>query len=301
MDSWPVTVALPMVLALIMFGLGLALTMDDFTRVVRYPRAVIVALSCQLVALPALAFGLVVAVGLAPELAVGVMLLMASPGGATANLLSHLFRGDVALNVTLTAVNSVLAVVTLPLVTNLALGYFAPPGADGIGLQFGKVAQVFALVLIPITAGMATRRLRPGFADRMDRPVRMISVGFLAVVTLAALAAERDSVLDYLAAVGLVVALLCVASLGIGYFVPKAFGVARTQAIACSMEVGIHNSTLAMTVAISVLGDIRMAVPAGVYGIVMLPIAFLAGTAISRRIRRDEAAEPVAATSAARE
>ncbi|MCP2297102.1 bile acid:Na+ symporter, BASS family [Nocardia amikacinitolerans] len=292
MDSWPVTVALPMVLALIMFGLGLALTADDFTRVVRYPRAVVVALTCQLVVLPAIAFGLVIAVGLGPAPAVGVMLLMASPGGATANLLSHLFRGDVALNVTLTAVNSVLSVLTLPLVTNFALGYFAPPGADGIGLQFGKVAQVFALVLIPVAAGMVARRLRPGFADRMDRPVRIVSVAFLAVVTLAALVAERGNVLGYLAAVGLVVALLCVTSLGVGYFVPKAFGVTRSQAIACSMEVGIHNSALAMTIAISVLGDIRMAVPAGVYGIVMLPIAYVAGSAISRRIRREETVEP---------
>ncbi|WP_431971896.1 bile acid:sodium symporter family protein [Nocardia sp. bgisy134] len=288
MDSWPVTVAMPMVLTLIMFGLGLGLTANDFTRVVRYPRAVVVALSCQLVVLPALAFGLVLAVGLSAELAVGVMLLMASPGGATANLLSHLFRGDVALNVTLTAVNSVLSVITMPLVGNFALGFFEPPGADGIGLQFGKVAQVFALVLIPVVAGIVVRRLRPGFADRMDRPVRVVSVGFLAVVTLAALVAERGNVPGYLAAVGLVVALLCVTSLGVGYFVPKAFGVTRTQAIACSMEVGIHNSALAMTIAISVLGDIRMAVPAGVYGIVMLPIAYLAGTAISRRIRRDE-------------
>ncbi|MEV0028304.1 bile acid:sodium symporter family protein [Nocardia sp. NPDC050793] len=299
MDSWPVTVALPMVLTLIMFGLGLALTAGDFTRVVRYPRAVAVALSCQLVVLPALAFGLVLAVGLSAELAVGVMLLMASPGGATANLLSHLFRGDVALNVTLTAVNSVLSVVTMPMVANFALGFFEPPGTEGIGLQFGKVAQVFALVLIPVAAGMTTRRLRPGFADRMDRPVRVVSVVFLAVVTLAALVAERGNVLDYLAAVGLVVALLCVTSLSIGYFVPKAFGVTRTQAIACSMEVGIHNSALAMTIAISVLGDIRMAVPAGVYGIVMLPIAYLAGTAISRRIRRDE--RPLATAGAARD
>ncbi|MEU2251584.1 bile acid:sodium symporter family protein [Nocardia xishanensis] len=299
MDSWPVIVALPMVLTLIMFGLGLALTTGDFTRVVRYPRAVVVALGCQLVVLPALAFGLVVAVGLSAELAVGVMLLMASPGGATANLLSHLFRGDVALNVTLTAVNSVLSVITMPLVTNFALGFFEPPGADGIGLQFGKVAQVFALVLIPVVAGMVTRRLRPGFADRMDRPVRVVSVAFLAVVTLAALVAERDNVLDYLAAVGLVVALLCVMSSSVGYFVPKAFGVTSTQAVACSMEVGIHNSALAMTIAISVLGDIRMAVPAGVYGIVMLPIAYLAGTVISRRIRRAE--KPLAAAGAARE
>ncbi|MEV0294696.1 bile acid:sodium symporter family protein [Nocardia sp. NPDC050710] len=284
MAGWQVTVALPIVLALIMFGLGLALTVDDFARVVRYPKAVLVALTCQLIVLPAIAFGLVVLVDVQPPLAVGVMLLAASPGGATANLLSHLFRGDVALNVTLTAVNSVLAVITLPLLCNFALGYFAPTGQDQLGLQLTKVLQVFAIVLIPVTAGMLARHYAPGFARRMDRPVRIVSVVFLVLVTLAAIFAERANILDYLLDIGLVALSLAVASLSIGYWVPKAVGVPRAQAVACSMEIGIHNSTLAMTIAISVLDDVRMAVPAGVYGTIMLPIAYSAGTLMTRRV-----------------
>ncbi|MEU8901496.1 bile acid:sodium symporter family protein [Nocardia sp. NPDC048505] len=283
MDGWPVTVALPIALALIMFGLGLALTVADFTRVVKYPKAVVLALGCQIVVLPLIAFGLVTAFDLAPQPAVGVLLLAASPGGATANLLSHLFHGDVALNVTLTAVNSILAVVTLPLLTNLALDYFAPPGAGGLGLQVGKVLQVFLIVLVPVLAGMLTRHWAPGFARRMDRPVRIGSLVFLAFITMAALIAERGNIFDYVLQVGLVMLLFAVASLVIGYWVPRLAGVRRAQAIACSMEVGIHNSTLAMTIAISLLDDVRMAVPAGVYGVGMLPLAYAAGVLMTRR------------------
>ncbi|MFC9897425.1 bile acid:sodium symporter family protein [Nocardia sp. NPDC127579] len=295
MDGWPVTVALPIALAFIMFGLGLALTVADFARVVSYPKAVTVALGCQIVVLPLIAFGLVALLDLAPPLAVGVMLLAASPGGATANLLSHLFRGDVALNVTLTAVNSVLAVVTLPLVTNFALTHFAPDGAGGLGLQFGKVLQVFLIVLIPVLAGMLTRRWAPGFARAMDRPVRIGSIAFLALVTLAALFAERANIVDYALQVGAVMLIFAVASLAIGYWVPLVAGVRHAQAIACSMEVGIHNSTLAMTIAISLLDSVRMAVPAGVYGVAIAPMALGAGALMARRsrARAEPGADPI--------
>src|SRR5215217_6844223 len=117
MNSPLTTVLLPLALAIVMFGLGLSLTWGDFARIRQQPRPVLIALGCQLLLLPALCFGLVLAFRLPPALAVGMMLLAASPGGTTANLYSHLFRGDVALNVTLTAVNSVIAVVSLPLVT----------------------------------------------------------------------------------------------------------------------------------------------------------------------------------------
>src|SRR3712207_1797316 len=138
-DSALITIGLPIALAIIMFGLGLSLTPGDFARVARSPRAVVVALVTQVVVLPLVAFALVELFDLDPLLAVGVMLLAASPGGTTANLFSHLFRGDVALNVTLTAINSVLAAVSIPLVTNLAIAHFDAEGE--LGLQFAKVVQ----------------------------------------------------------------------------------------------------------------------------------------------------------------
>ena len=155
MDSALTTIGLPIALAIIMFGLGLDLTLNDFRRVGRHPRAVAVALACQLILLPAICFGLVVLLDLPPLLGIGMLLLAASPGGTSANLFSHLFHGDVALNITLTAINSVIALFTLPLIVGLAIQYY-DRGHD-VALPFGEVVQVFAIVLIPVAIGMFVR------------------------------------------------------------------------------------------------------------------------------------------------
>lgn len=292
MDSALTSVALPAALAIIMFGLGLSLTVDDFARVARHPKAVAIALVCQLVLLPAIAFGLVTAFDLDPLLAVGMMLLAASPGGTTANLFSHLFRGDVALNVTLTAVNSVIAVVTLPLITNFALVYFDPTdgGGDTLGLQFTKVLQVFAVVLVPVALGILVRRRSPAFADRADRPVRIGSAVVLALVIVGTVVSERENIADYAAEVGLIAVAFCVLSLTVGYLVPRRLGITDRQSVACSMEIGIHNSTLAITIAISLLDSVRLAVPAAVYGVVMFPVAAAFGWLITRTTKSGDPA-----------
>ncbi|NLG54692.1 MAG: bile acid:sodium symporter family protein [Rhodococcus sp.] len=282
MDSALATVGLPVALAIIMFGLGLSLTVADFGRVARHPKAVAVALVCQLLILPVIAFGLVKLFNLEPLLAVGVMLLAASPGGTTANLFSHLFHGDVALNVTLTAVNSIIAVVTLPIVTNFALLYFDPGEGNALGLQFGKVVQVFAIVLIPVALGVLVRRLYPGFAAAMDKPVRIGSAAVLVLVIVGTVVAERENIGGYIASVGLITLLFCILSLTIGYFIPRQLGITSRQSIACSMEIGIHNSTLAITIAVSLLANVTMAVPAAVYGVLMFPVAAVFGWIITR-------------------
>lgn len=276
-DSVLTSVLLPVALAIIMLGLGLTLTVADFTRVLRMPRAVLVALGTQVLLLPVICFGLVTLFDLAPALAVGMMLLAASPGGTTANLFSHLAGGDVALNVTLTAVNSVLAMITLPIVVNLSLAHFLGDGQ--IGLQPAKMLQVFAIVLIPVALGMLLRNKQPGFAERMARPVKLGSILVLALVIFAAVYTERDNVLDYLAAVGVVAVLLNVLSLALGYAVPRLARLGERQSIACSMEIGIHNATLALTIALSpsLLDNSEMSIPVAVYGIVMfIPTAAFA-------------------------
>ncbi|RVW06584.1 bile acid:sodium symporter family protein [Rhodococcus spongiicola] len=283
MDSALATVALPAALAIIMFGLGLSLTVADFVRVARHPRVVSIALACQLLILPAVAFGLVLLFDLPPLLAVGMMVLAASPGGTTANLFSHLFRGDVALNITLTAVNSVIAVVTLPIVTNFALGYFDPDTGTSVGMQFTKVLQVFAIVLIPVAIGMLVRAKRAVFAQRMDRPVRIASAVVLMLVIVGTIVAERENVGSYIADVGMITLLFCLASLTVGYWIPKLLGADKRQSIACSMEIGIHNSALAIAIAISVLDSVDMAIPGAVYGVVMFPAAAAVGWLIARR------------------
>ena len=268
-SSTATTVFLPVALAIVMFGLGLSLTGEDFRRVVRYPRAAVVALGCQILLIPGICLGLVVVTNLQPELAVGMMLLAAAPGGTTANIFSHLARGDVALNITLTAINSVLAVVTLPIVVNLSLAGFLE-GEDSIGLQPAKLLQVFAIVLIPVGIGMLVRKKASGWAERMDRPVRIASIVVLFSVIAVAVFQERGNVGEFLQQVGLLTLLLATVSLAIGYFVPRAARVPRGQAIAASFEIGIHNSTLAITIALSpsLLDNPTMAVPAAVYGLI---------------------------------
>jgi len=283
-SSTATTVFLPIALGVIMLGLGLSLTVADFTRVVRYPRAAAVALGCQILVLPAVCLGLVLLFDLEPALAVGMMLLAASPGGTTANLFSHLARGDVALNITLTAVNSVLAVVTLPIVVNLSLAGFME-GDAAIGLQPDKLLQVFAIVLVPVGIGMLLRHRAPALADRLNRPVRIASVVVLVSVIAVAVYQERDNVLDYLRSVGLVALLLCLASLTVGYLVPRAARVPRGQAVASAFEIGVHNSTLAITIALSpaLLNSTEMAIPAAVYGILMFFPAGVLAYLLSRR------------------
>jgi BASS family bile acid:Na+ symporter len=294
MGSALTTVLLPLALALVMFGLGLSLTPADFARVGRQPKAVVIALVLQLLVLPAVCFGLVLAFDLPPLLAVGMLLLAASPGGTTANLFSHLFRGDVALNITLTAVNSLVAVVTLPVITNLAISYFDPADGGTLGLQLGKTAQVFAVVLVPVAIGMLVRRRAPGFAERMDKPVRILSAVVLALVIVGTIVAERDSISGYVQDVGLPALLFCLASLAAGFFVPRALGVVQRQAIASAFEIGVHNGTLAIAVAISVLGSVQLAVPAAVYSVLMFPAAALFGWLITRTANRPAAEEVTA-------
>ncbi|MEV7395627.1 bile acid:sodium symporter family protein [Aeromicrobium sp. NPDC092404] len=282
MDSALSTVGLPLALGIIMFGLGLSLTPDDFRRVSRHPRAVVVALACQLLLLPAVCFGLVLLFDLPPLLGIGMMLLAASPGGTSANLFSHLFHGDVALNVTLTAINSVIAIFTLPIITNLAIAWF--DREDSVSLQFRKVVEVFAVVLLPVLLGMLVRARRAAFAARMDKPVRIGSAVILAILVIAILLDQRENVGDYLADVGLATAVFCAVSLVVGYVIPKAAGIVESQAIASSMEIGVHNGTLAIYVAVEVLDSTEISVPAAVYSLFMFVFAAAWGYVLSRRI-----------------
>ena len=232
--------------------------------------------------LPAICLGIAHAFGLAPELAVGLMLLAASPGGATANLFSHLAKGDVALNITLTAVNSVLSLATLPLIVNFAMVHFM--GRDQtIPMQFSKVVAVIAVVLVPVLIGMAIRAKRSDIADRMDRPVRIVSAVFLVLVILASVFKERANVGRYFQEVGLAALAFNLASMFVGYFLPRLFRVERKQAIAIGMEIGIHNGTLAIAIALTVLGNSTMSIPPAIYSLIMFFTAAAFGMIVSRR------------------
>lgn len=178
MDSLVITVFLPIALAIIMAGMGLELTLKDFKRVRQHPKAVFIALFCQLIILVAIAFMICKVFALLPMIAVGLMLLAASPGGATANLFSYLYKGDIALNITLTAINSVLAAFTLPLIVNFALLHFVA-SEQHVGLQFSKIIQVFVIILFPVIIGMLIRHFSPKFAEKLNKPVRVFAIVFL--------------------------------------------------------------------------------------------------------------------------
>src|SRR5688572_19007940 len=238
------TVFLPLALGVIMLGLGLSLRIADFRRVIIYPRAVGIGLGCQMLLLPAVCLGVAHAFALPPELAVGLMLLAASPGGAVANLFSHLARGDVALNITLTAVNSALSMITLPLIVGFSLEHFLG-ASHAIPLQPGKLLTVVAIVLTPAAIGMVVRARRPELAARLDRPVRIVSAVFLFGVIMSAVIAERANIRSFVVQVGPAALAFNLASLGTGYFVPRLARIERRQAIAIGMEIGIHNGTLA--------------------------------------------------------
>lgn len=282
--SLATAVFLPLALAVIMFGLGLSLRIADFTRVLMFPKAVLVGLAAQVVVLPLVCVAIAHAFGLAPALAVGLMLLAASPGGAVANLFSHLAHGDVALNITLTAINSVLAIITLPIIVNLSMLHFMGE-AQSIPLQFTKVMQVFVIVLGPVALGMLVNAKATRAAEALRRPMKWLSVIFLASVIAVAGMQDQGNVGGYIKAVGAACLLFNLASLAIGYGLPRLLKLERPQAIAIGMEVGIHNSTLAITVAMSpmMLGDPQMAIPAAVYGVMMLFTAAGFGWLVNRK------------------
>jgi BASS family bile acid:Na+ symporter len=298
MGSALTSIGLPVALGIIMFGLGLSLRPADFARVAKHPKAVIIALVCQLLLLPALCLGLVVLFQLPPVLAVGMMLLAASPGGTTANLYSHLFRGDVALNISLTAVNSCVAVFTLPLITNLAILWFMP-GQDELGVQFAKAVEVFAIVLLPVLLGMLVRWWKPAFATRMDKPVRIASMLILAIVIVGAIVSNWQLLIENVGRLALITVVFCLLSLAIGFLVPRLFRVEPRQAVASSFEIGIHNATLAIVIAQTVIGSMEMSLPGAVYGVLMFFVALGWGFLIRRLVPVERDAAPAQTDSAA--
>lgn len=278
------TLALPIALGIIMLGLGMSLTLDDFKRVARYPKPVLIGLGCQILLLPLACFGIALGFKLEPALAVGLMLLAASPGGTSANLYSHLAHGDVALNITLTAVNSVIAILTMPIIVNLSLIYFMTAD-QAIPLQFTKVLQVFVIVLGPVAIGMLLKSKLPNFAQRMEKPVKIMSALFLALIVVLAMVQDWQTLVDYAPVVGAAALLFNLVSMAVGYYVPQLLSLNKRQSIAIGMEIGIHNGTLAIALALSpvLLNNATMAIPAAIYSIIMFFTAALFGLWVNWR------------------
>jgi bile acid:Na+ symporter, BASS family len=284
-SSFFATALLPLALFVIMTGLGLSLTVADFKRVMVYPRGVFIGLGNLLLMSPLLAFLAAVAYQLPPELAVGMLLLGAAPGGTTANLLTHLARGDTALSVTMTAVSSLAAVVTTPIVLALATAHFLGTQTEAQLDMVRIVLRVLTITVVPLSIGMALRAYAPAFAAQAEPWVKRAALGFFAIVVAGAMYEARNEALGMLLAVGAATLTLNLAAMGLSWFIARRAKLDLRQSTAIAIELGVHNTTLTMAVG-AMIAPVYM-IPGAVYGIQML---FTAG-AFVWFIQRRNAAE----------
>lgn len=277
-------VFLPLALFIIMLGMGLGLVPKDFQRVLIQPKGVIFGLIAQLVMLPIVGFLLASLFPLSPELAVGVMVLAACPGGPTSNMLAYLAGGNVALSVTLTAISSLITVFTIPIVVNLSMQSFL---GEGTALQLSflqTVVQIAVITIVPVSIGMLLRRYAPLFSEKAEKWVKWISIFFMALIVFGLLLKERDNVSSYLLQVGWVTLTLNIITMALGYLLASIVKLSHEDATAITCEVGIQNGTLAIAIASAptLLNNPTLSIPAAIYSLVM----FLTGAAWAMWARR---------------
>jgi BASS family bile acid:Na+ symporter len=273
-------VLLPVALAIIMGSLGLALTTADFRRVLEAPRGIGIGLANLLVVSPFLAFGSAEVFGLDPVFAVGLVMMGAAPGGAMANLLTHLARAETALSVTMTAISSVAAVVTVPLYLKLAIDHFDAPVGDHVSM-LGTVARVFAITIVPLAIGMAYRARRPAQAIALEPRFKRGALAVFVLVVIGAVVAEWDRVTASFGTVAPAALALNVAAMSVSFGVARLARLPDRQATAIALELGLHNATLTIAVATTI--DTRLAIPAAVYSAFMFVTAVPFTALMARR------------------
>lgn len=279
------TIILALSLIVIMLGMGLSLQVNDFKRVFVYPKAILLGLLNQLIILPLIGFFLVSAFSAKPEVAIGIMILAACPGGPTSNLLSHLAKGDIALSVSLTAISSLVTIITIPFIVNFALIQFM---SEGQIIQLNileTIIQISVIVVIPVVIGMAIRKYKEAFALKMEKPVRKASGFVIALVILGIAIKERQNIVYYFQEAGLISLSLNAATMFVGYYSAKLFKIENRQAISISIESGIQNGTLAISVAVVLLGNSAFSIAPMIYSLLMF---FTGGLAIYLSLRKKE-------------
>ena len=261
-------VILPLALAFIMFTLGLGLTFSDFARVAKMPKNFLIGLISQLIFLPLVALIIVFIWPLQPELAIGLMLIAAAPGGVTSNILTSFAKGDVALSISLTAVMSLLSVISVPIVLGLSIGLISNDSLGSISLT-GIAISMFLIVTLPVLLGMIFRASLSYLTKKIEKGAKILSSALFVLVLIGAILAERQNLVEYFAQTGLVALILNILMMAIAYYWAKLFSTGKSQLKAISLECGLQNGTLAIFVGTSVFGGGLYIVPAATYSVIM--------------------------------
>ncbi|MDO6736374.1 bile acid:sodium symporter family protein [Wenyingzhuangia sp. 2_MG-2023] len=260
---------LPLSLAMIMFGMGMTLTPNDFKSVFQHPKAVIIGLINQIVLLPLLAFLLALIFQLDAVMAVGIVILAACPGGPTSNMITQICNGNIALSVTLTAIASFTSIVTINIIASYALDYFGTTTAIIKLPIVDTTLQIMTITLIPISLGMLVRKFKTGFAIRMEKPMKIASTSIFVLIFIGIIATNFSLLGDALKRIGVVTLLLNIGTIGLGYMVAKIFKLNYKDAIAIGVEGGIQNGTLAFVITTTILNNMEMAIPTAAYSVWM--------------------------------
>jgi len=268
-------VILPLALAFIMFVLGLGLTGSDFLRVIKQPRDFFVGAFSQIILLPIIAFVLVKVWPIAPELAIGVMIIAAAPGGVTSNLLTSFAKGDVALSISLTAIISLLCVITIPFIVLTSVGLLSDSNITQDISLLSMSRNMFLIVTVPVILGMLLRRFVSGAALKFEPIARKISIALFVLVLLGAIAAERENVISYFAQAGLITLALNVVMMLVAYFVAQLLASGTRQKKCITIECGLQNGTLAIFVATSIFGGGIYVIPAATYSLIMFATSLI--------------------------
>ena len=268
-------VILPLALAFIMFVLGLGLTGGDFLRVIKQPRDFFVGAFSQIILLPIIAFTLVKIWPIAPELAIGVMIIAAAPGGVTSNLLTSFAKGDVALSISLTAIISLLCVITIPFIVLTSIGLLNDSSITQDISLLSMSRDMFLIVTVPVMLGMLLRRFASGVALKFEPIAKKISIILFVLVLLGAIAAERENVVSYFAQAGLITLALNAIMMIVAYYVAKLFASGMKQKKCITIECGLQNGTLAIFVATSIFGGGLYVIPAATYSLIMFATSLI--------------------------
>ncbi len=270
-----VTKIAPIALALIMLGLGLGLTIQDFTRVAKQPKDFLVGLICQLILLPIIAFILIKIFNTPMELALGVMIISAAPGGVTSNVLTKFANGDVALSVSLTAIISLISIISVPFIVFKSADFLQVSYASSEISMTGISLKMFLVVTLPVIIGMLIRKFATNFVSKNTLLIQRISIILFAIVFLAIWVEEWENIISYLSQAGLITLVLNIVMMIMGFYVAKMFASGAKQRKSISLECGLQNGTLAVFVASQIFSDIVYLIPTAAYALIMFVTSIL--------------------------